>query len=167
MNQITELSEEQLKILAKEINNLARRDREEERRKRVDNSYHNTRELLIHYHMLKKHCEIVNEQLNEELGSLWSDWRFDLNTLLEHKAKTAKLMNHVDRALIAYKSICDSEKSRGYDILNKKYLMKPQKTDQFIADFYDLDRTTINKSIKKSIGELSILLYGIDVVKMS
>ncbi|MGX7202378.1 hypothetical protein ACWOD8_08855 [Enterococcus plantarum] len=160
MNQITELSEEQLKTLAKEINNLARQDREDEKRRLVSNAYHNTRMLLRNYNKLKKHCEIVDEQVSSELGTLWSDWRFDLDSLLEHKAKTVKLMNHVDRALEAYK-ILDPIK---YDVLANKYFRFNSMSDELIGSKYDVDRRTIKRWEDKGVEDLSIMVFGVDVI---
>ncbi|MBO1095602.1 hypothetical protein FQS90_03430 [Enterococcus casseliflavus] len=164
---IYELPDHQLNILADKVSkNLI--DHEMSQRKKVkDYAYHNTRLLLRNYNTLKRHCEIVNMQLNEDLGEIWSDWRFDLNTLLENKAKTAKLMRHVDFALDALK---ESDEA-AYYLIKRKYLsVNRDCADVVIADEYselegnDISRQAITKRIKVACEELAILLFGADMI---
>lgn len=154
--QIVELSEKTMEQIAKKLHklNLA------EKKKIRDNAYHNTKTLLTNYHVLKAHCDVVNEQLIEEIGSIWSDDRFELSSLLEHKAKTSKLMIHVDKSLEKFKEI-DSE---GYEIIKMKYLNKNKLSDLIISVEYDVDRSVITKRIDKYIKKLSILLFGMEVI---
>ncbi|UYY13338.1 hypothetical protein OLL98_07410 [Enterococcus faecalis] len=39
-------------------------------------------------------------------------------------------------------------------------------SDEAIAEYYNVDRTTINRQIKEAINELSILLYGIEALEI-
>ncbi|MEI5994802.1 hypothetical protein [Candidatus Enterococcus mansonii] len=154
--QIVELSEKTMDQIAKKLHklNLA------EKKKIRDNAYHNTKMLLTNYHVLKAHCDVVNEQLIEEVGSIWSDDRFELSSLLEHKAKTAKLMIHVDRSLEKFKELDPA----GYDILKMKYLNKLRVSDMEIAVEYGVDRSVISKRFDKHIKKLSIILFGMEVI---
>ncbi len=159
--QTHELTREQLTELADMISDKVIKHQDGKRKRLKDNAYHNTRLLLRNYDKLKKHCEIVDEQTVEDLGTLWSDWRFDINSLLEHKAKTAKLMRHVDKALIALKAINEDD----YKLIKRKYLTPNVLTDDIeIAIEFGIDRTTVVRRLKKSCEELSILLFGIDVI---
>lgn len=158
--QVHELPESQLDAIAKKVVAglvEATKDRRKELR---SNAYHNTRTLLRNYYRLKTHCKIVEEQVEEDFSSMWNDWRFDVDSLLEHKAKTAKLMKHVDKALIELKA----EDERAYDILNMKYLLPKCFADEYIAAKYSVDRRTIGKWIKKAVDQLSVFIFGIDVV---
>lgn len=165
--QIYELSDQQLDILASKVSGNIIKHEMEQRKKIRDNAYHNTRLLLRNYDKLKKHCEIVDEQLSEDLGKIWSDWRFDLDSLLENKAKTAKLMRHVDRALNALKQ----ENEAAYYLLKRKYLTPYLESgDTVIADEYsekertEITRRGINKRIKAACTELAVLLFGVDMI---
>lgn len=155
-----QLSEDQMDEMVDKISEKVIAHQEKKKKAMRANAYHNTRLLLRNYYSLKKHCDIVDEQVTEELGSLWSDWRFDLDSLLEHKAKTVKIMRHVDKALAAYK-VQDPE---AYEILKMKYLVPRPLADEFIATNYDVDRRTIARRIEKSIKEVSVYLFGIEVV---
>lgn len=165
--QVYELPDHQLDILADKVSKSLIDHEINQRRKVKDFAYHNTRLLLRNYNTLKRHCEIINQQLNEDIGEIWSDWRFDLNTLLENKAKTAKLMRHVDFALNALK---ESDEA-AYYLIKRKYLTPGKDcTDVVIADEYsekegtEISRRGISKRIKVVCEELSILLFGIDTI---
>lgn len=67
---------------------------------------YNTKLLLRYYSQLKKHCEIVNTQLEEDKGTFLGHGYLDLDSLMQNKAKTAKIMKIVDKSLEYYKSDC-------------------------------------------------------------
>lgn len=164
---IQELSEEQLEELAEKISQKVVDHQDGQRRKIKEYAFQNTKLLLRNYDKLKTHCDIVNEQVTEELGTLWSDWRFDLDSLLEHKAKTAKLMKHVDRALLELKHIDES----AYYLIKRKYINHSNNNgDTVIADEYSekegiiITRRGISKRIQAACNELAILLFGVDVI---
>ncbi|MFD1899974.1 hypothetical protein GQR36_07690 [Enterococcus termitis] len=108
--QIVELSDNTIKKISKELHKLNLL----EKKKLRDNAYHNTKLLLSNYHLLKSHCEIISEQVTDELTSgVWGEDRFHLTALLENKAKTSKLMDHVDRSMNEFKKksywVCNVE----------------------------------------------------------
>lgn len=157
---VHELSENQLEELSEKIV-IKIMDAQSKKRKMLkDNAFHNTRMLLRNYHKLKKHCDIVEKQVEEDFTTMWNHWRFDIDSLLENRAKTVKIMKHVDSALIALKE----EDERAYNVLQMKYLLEKNYSDDMIADRYYVDRRTIGKWIKKSIEALSVILFGVDMV---
>lgn len=131
-----------------------------------EKALHNTKLLLRYYLQLKKHCEIVNSQLEEDQGTFWNHGYLDLDSLMQNKAKTVKIMKIVDKALEHYKSDCMKAKglneTRRYDMIKMKYLDKIKLSDDDIADRYDIDRSTVIRNIKSACEELSILMYGIE-----
>ncbi|MGG5344024.1 hypothetical protein [Enterococcus sp. AZ192] len=156
-NQIIELGEKTMDQIAKRLHklNLA------EKKKIRDNAYHNTKMLLSNYKLLKSHCEIINEQITDDLLSgIWGDDRLQLTTLLENKAKTSKLMDHVDRALIEYKE----QNPRGYDMLKMKYLNDAKLSDMDISIEYKIDRSRITRKVSEYINQFSIILFGAEVL---
>ncbi|MGM0215449.1 hypothetical protein [Enterococcus sp. AZ109] len=158
--QIHELSEPQLEELSDKIVSKIMNAQDKKRKAIRSNAYHNTILLLKNYKKLKKHCEIVENQVEEEFTTMWNDWRFDIDSLLEHKAKTAKLMKHVDHALEEFKK----ENFEDYEIIQMKYLLPRCFSDEFIASHIDVDRTTVGRRIKRASKELAVILFGIDVV---
>lgn len=157
---VHELSEPQLEELSNRIVSKMLDAQDKKRKSIRNNAYHNTMLLLKNYKKLKTHCEIVENQVEEEFTTMWNDWRFDIDSLLEHKAKTAKLMKHVDRALEEFKK----ENFEDYELISMKYLLERCFSDEFIASHKDIDRTTVGRRIKKASEELAVILFGIDVV---
>lgn len=157
---VHELSEPQLNDLAEIIAKKIMKAQETKRKEVRSNAYHNTMMLLKNYKKLKAHCEIVESEVEEEFGTMWSEWRFDIDSLLEHKAKTAKLMKHVDYALEEFRK----DNPEDYDLIYMKYLLPRCFSDEFIASQKNIDRTTVGRRIKNASKELSIILFGIDVV---
>lgn len=158
--QVHELPESQLDAIAKKVVAglvEATKDRRKEIR---SNAYHNTMMLLRNYKRLKAHCDIVEAEVEEDFATMWSEWRFDIDSLLEHKAKTAKLMKHVDFALAEFKK----NNPEDYDLINMKYLLPKCFSDEFIASQKRIDRTTVGRRIKKASKELAVILFGIDVI---
>lgn len=164
----TNLSEQQLDILASKIVFALKEDRKKERQYFKKRAEHNTTLLLRYYHKLEAHTESVEEQLEADKDTFWNHRWLDLNMLMQNKAKTVKLMHHVDIALEIYKKECSLsksyEESRRYQILERKYLWEKKQTDQEIADFFQKDRTTINRNCKEAIKDLSVILFGVDML---
>lgn len=131
-----------------------------------EKALHNTKLLLRNYMQLKKHCTIVNEQLEEDKETFWDHKFLDLDSLMQNKAKAVKIMKIVDKSLEHYKDDCMKAKrlneSRRYDMIKMKYLEKIRSSDDDIADRYDIDRSTVIRNIKAACEELSILMYGIE-----
>lgn len=155
--QIIELSDNTIEKIAEKVHEL---DLAEKKRIK-DNAYHNTKLLLSNYHLLKAHCDIINEQVtNDLISGIWGDERLHLSTLMENKAKTSKLMNHVDRALEEFKK----KNPEGYNMLKMKYLNKNKLSDVDISAEYGPERSVITKKIKEYLRQLSIILFGVEVI---
>lgn len=169
VRQLTELTDEQLNALAELVSDKVVKKQKAENKRKGSLMYHNTKLLLVNYHQLKKHCEIVNEQVTEQLGSLWSDWRFDLDTLLEHKAKTAKLMIHVDKALKKYQEDCrkaaTAEESKRFQILQLRYINQPRMSQFDTAVELRMNRKTIARHEEAAIHTLSVYMYGYEYLE--
>lgn len=162
-----ELSEKQMEWLAEKtadklIVKLSKQQNKELKLMR-EYAYHNTRMLLSNYDKLKAHVKNVEDRLIEDEDSFWNHRFLTLSILMQNKAKTVKIMHHVDDALNEYRNICVESCSRGYSLLEKKYFGLKM-SDEAIAEFYKVDRSTINKQVKDAVNELSILLYGVDAL---
>lgn len=158
---VHELSDDQLEELAERITEKVISYQDNQRRKVKKYAFQNTKLLLKNYDKLKTHCQIVETEVEEEFGTMWSDWRFDLDSLLEHKAKTAKLMKHVDRALQAFKT----NEPDAYKLIKRKYFTQGVATDDVtIATEKDMERRTLNKKLNIACEDLAVYLFGVDVI---
>lgn len=165
MSKITELSDEQLDILADKITIRITREQQNEFEKMRQYAFHNTRLLLKNFDKLKVHVQTVENQLIGDQETFWNHKYLTLSALMQNRAKTVKIMQHVMHCLDEYEKICNENQSRGYELLKKKYFGS-KLSDEMIADYYDVDRTTINRQIKDAINDLSILLYGVEALEI-
>ncbi|WP_375180555.1 hypothetical protein [Enterococcus rotai] len=163
MSKITELSDEQLDILADKITIRITREQQNEFEKMRQYAFHNTRLLLKNYDKLKAHVQTVEDQLTGDQETFWNHKYLTLSALMQNRAKTVKIMHHVMYCLSEYERICTENKSRGYELLKKKYF-GAKLSDEMIASFYDVDRSTVNRQIKDAINDFSILLYGVEAL---
>ena len=87
---------------------------------------------------------------------------------MQNKARTVKLMRHVDIALDVYKSICLSsdknEERRKWRVLNKKYIEFPIMSEEKLAEQLNVDRSTISRANKEALEDLSVILFGVDMI---
>ena len=158
-----ELTDEQLENIAEKVSLKLVKKQDEEFSKLKAYAFHNTRLLLRNYNKLELHIQTVEDQILEDGEMFWNHKFLTLNSLMQNRAKTVKIMKHVDKCLEEYRQQCIKENSRGYKLLEKKYL-QAKLSDEAIASFYDVDRSTINKRTKEAINEFSILLYGVDAL---
>lgn len=163
--QIIELSNNSIKKIAKEVHKLDKRDREKARKEFKSQSLHNAKMLLENYHKLKGHTEETEDLLNDiDSTDLWRNGHLTLSALMKNRAKTVKMMRHVDDSLDKYKKICSGEekkfKARKYDVLNDLYINRLG--IDVVATRFDVDRTTIIRSRDEAVIDLSIILFGVD-----
>lgn len=165
---VHELSDKQLDELALKIRKGIQKDRENEKKQFKKRAFHNTRLLMREYHKLKAHNEVVKEHIAEVQGTFWEHRWLNLDILMQNKARTVKLMRHVDIALDVYKSICLSndknEERRKWRVLNKKYIEFPIMSEEKLAELLNVDRSTINRANKEALEDLSVILFGVDMI---
>lgn len=165
---VHELSDKQLEQLAYKVRVGIMKDREAEKNKFKERAFHNTRLLLKKYHKLKAHSEIVEEQIEINQGSFWEHKWLNLDMLMQNKAKTVKLMKHVDIALKVYKESClnsnKQEEKRRWRVINKRFIEYPLLSEEKLAEQMHMDRSTVNRTCRDAIEDLSVILFGIDMI---
>lgn len=165
LSKITELSDEQLDILADKITVRITREQQNEFEKMRQYAFHNTRLLLKNYDKLKAHVQTVEDQLIGDQETFWNHKYLTLSALMQNRAKTVKIMHHVMNCLGEYERICNESHSRGYKLLQQKYF-GPKLSDEMIASYYDISRQAANSQIKEAINDFSILLYGVEALEI-
>ena len=165
MSKITELSDEQLDILADKITIRLTKEQQNEFEKMRQYAFHNTRLLLKNYDKLKAHVQTVEDQLIGDQETFWNHKYLTLSALMQNRAKTVKIMHHVMICLDEYERICNETQSRGYKLLEKKYF-GAKLSDEMIASYYDISRQAANNQIKEAINDFSVLLYGVEALEI-
>ena len=127
----------------------------------------NTELLLKNYVKLKDQCD---ESIEEIIPADYPEFSLDsltLESLSVYRAKTMKMMNHVDRMLIAYEWNCEKgseEERRRFKVLKLRYLIEDRMTVKEIVEHHSIDQTTVYRDSKRAIKDMSILLFGIDAI---
>lgn len=159
------LTKHQLEIIADAVLKSQKKLEKEKQKKKQDWKLRNTKLLLKNYRMLSKHCEEIVEQLEGYEGILFSSNELNLQTLMKYKAKTKKLMNYFNSTFSHYKDFCKSQGISGERkicALEKMYISNPKMSAEQIAEYYNVDKRTIHRDLKKGIDELTIFLFGVD-----
>lgn len=130
----------------------------------------NTELLLKNYLKLKELCE---ETIQQTIPTDYPEFSLEsltLESLNVYRAKTLKMMNHVDRMLLAYEWQClqgSIEEQRRYKVLKLRYLSADRLTVKEIVELHSIDQTTVYRDTKRSIKDMSVLLFGIDAIDFS
>lgn len=159
--------DETIKKAAKEAIKEFDKEKREENRKKV---FHNTRLLLKHYNDLKTHVNRAIDDVNklendlEELGDIERDELYILS-IKRSKSKTLIMIAHIDMAMEALRQkqykLCAVEK---YDAL-KMFYMDEVSYDEIVKHF-NCGVNTPRRWMNDMVNELSILLFGIDGMKL-
>jgi len=161
---VNEISDEQLNDLADKITERLSTKQKEELVELKSYTFHNTRLLLRNYKKLKAHVVNVENRLLEDSETFWNHKTLSLGFLMQNRAKTVKIMHHVDDCLEEYERLCKETGERGYDLLKMKYF-NTFMSEEMIADRYGVSRQAINNQIKEAINDFSVILYGVDALE--
>lgn len=127
----------------------------------------NTELLLKNYTKLKDLCD---ETIQEEIPTDYPDFNLEnltLESLSIYKKKTFKMMNHVDKMLIAYEWNCSKgsvEEHRRFLILKYRYLIDDKLNVKEICEDLHVEQGTVYRDTKLAIKDMSVLLFGIDAI---
>lgn len=127
----------------------------------------NTELLLKNYIKLKELCEdTVHQEVPEDYPE-FSLESLTLESLSTYRAKTLKMMNHVDKMLVSYEWHCkkgSEEERRRFKVLKLRYLIDDRMTVKEIVELHSIDQTTVYRDSKRAIKDMSVLLFGIDAI---
>lgn len=127
----------------------------------------NTDLLLKNYRLLNKHCQDIIEDLETYESIVFDPEQLDLHALMKYKAKTKKMLNYFDSMLKVYKDYCNNNgvmAERRFKIMYEMYIDHNNKSVDDLADFWNMDRSTVFRDLKKASEELSVFLFGVDSI---
>lgn len=164
--------DEVIKSAAKEAVKEYDKELKEKQKKTV---FHNTRLLLKHYNDLKSHMENAVDDIyklkNNELD--FSDYidmdkcydELYIASLKRSKVKTLMMVAHIDMAMEALRN----KQVKLYSIEKYKSLEQcyfEEKTYEEIAEDLNCSVVTARRWVNEMVKELSILLFGIDGLRL-
>jgi 16S rRNA C1402 (ribose-2'-O) methylase RsmI len=158
------LTKNQLEVITQEV--IKQMDAQQKKRQKQENDWRlrNTKLLLENYHRLKKHCEDIDQQIQEYEHTVFILEELTLETLMKYKIKTAKMMWHFDRMLNHFERDClngTEEDKRRYQVIYHRYLSDNQFTVKKLCEMYQVEQGTIYRDTKLGINDISVLLFGI------
>ncbi|EDT74765.1 hypothetical protein [Clostridium butyricum] len=142
-----------------------------QKRKYREKAFRNTKLLMDNYRDFKNHIEYSISDVNELQGIVELDLKKNdcdelfILSIKQSKVKTLIMTSHIEAALL----ILEEEQERTgtherYDALVKYYL--ENKSYEKIAEELNAGKNTPSRWVREMIDRLSVLLFGIDGLKM-
>lgn len=147
---------------------------DKEKRPKRDHRLRNIKLLLRNYRNFVAHSEEVQEELTalqkaKELDTLYEE-EFTIESIMRSKQRTLVLVQLMQRMLEVYQIMCeksgDPAEERRYKIIYEMYISDDKKTADEIARGHFIDRRTVFKDINKSCETLSVLMFGVDGIRL-
>lgn len=152
-------------------------------KKRYDRRLRNTRLLLKSYRGLMSHTKMANSSINQVRNENAIDILDDINCINDEelyvqaisrtKIRTLIIIKHIDKVLNYYRIICGAEggnKKRRYKIINFLFIEKTADdiipTYEDAAERLEISSKTVGRDVQEAIKDLSLLLFGVDGIKL-
>lgn len=132
-----------------------------------DRNLRNTELLLKNYIKLKDLCQGLDEQEASYENTIFELDNLTLETLGKYQLKTLKMLNHIDKMLIAYEWNCEHgtvEEQRRFKVLKSRFLVEDKLTVQDTSTLYNIEQGTVYRDTKIAIKDMSIMLFGLDAI---
>lgn len=143
-----------------------------------DKRLYNTKLLLRNYKKLKQHYEsavssieeIEHDEITNEIeGGFGSTDNTYIKSILRTRGRTIIIVKHIDRLLGHYKltaELVGGSDLRKYRVVEGMYLEDERLTMEKIAENNNCSVGTVKNDHRRAIEELSVLLFGIDGIKL-
>ncbi len=147
-------------------------------KKPYDKRLYNTKLLLRNYRKLKQHYEsavtsigeIEHDEITGEIDKgFGSNDNTYIKSILRTRGRTIIIVKHIDRLLNHYRLTAEvggGNELRKYKVIESMYLEADRLTMEQIAEKNNCSVGTVKNDHKKAIEELSVLLFGIDGIKL-
>lgn len=165
-----------IKLTIKTVKEYDEQQRLKNNKSRHDRRLHNTKLLMDHYSLFRKHCDESVYSLQQALENK-VDNAIDILDALEQcqdsvyiqsiknsVTRTYVILSHIDEMLKLYKIYCESsnrpEDQRRYRIMRYRYFDKIRIAD--ICEREGIDESTYYRDSREINERLSSLIFGID-----
>lgn len=153
------------------------KQKEKEKRMRIDRRLRDTKRLMRSYREIKVHAgdaiaslsEVVNEDYEFFKDLMEDTGKIDVGAIVRSKARSAIMLTHIDAMLQAYEIICYNskkpEEQRRYRVLESMCLMDEPIPVSEIAERENIDTRTVYKDLDAACEKMSALLFGIQWIE--
>lgn len=157
------------------LEHIEKQKKEQEKKKR-DRRLRNIKLLLRNYRSFVKHVEDIKldiKELDEKLEFLEAgdSEEFSIRTIKKSKEKTLILIRYIEKMLRVYKFMCEEsgnpEDLRRYQIIHDLYISEEKLSAKEIAECQNVNLRTVYRDINKACETLSVLVFGVDGIKLS
>jgi len=153
------------------------KEKEKERKARIDRRLRDTKRLMRSYREIKIHAgdaiaslsEVTQEDFEFFKNLMENEDRIDVTAIVRSKARSAIMLTHIDAMLQAYQVICCNSKKpedqRRYRVLESMCLVDNPPTVSEIAQRENIDVRTVYKDFDAACEKMSALLFGIQWIE--
>ncbi len=152
---------------------LEKENKDREKRKH-DRRLRNIKLLLRNYRSFVNHCQdikldiqILNDRL--ELEELDTD-EFAIESIKRSKERTLVMVRFINQMMNVYKIMSEQshqpEDYRRYQVVYGMYVSEDRLTVDDISAMHNISRRTVYVDIDKACETLSVLMFGIDGIKL-
>jgi hypothetical protein len=150
---------------------LERKERQQQKAKR-DWRLRNTKLLLRHYREFVEYGEGVKMSMLEEadaLEDLYTD-ELTVEAIKRSKQRTLAMVRFMEGTLEYYRIRCEKsnreEELRRYKVIHAMYLDDEKLTVEEIARCHFVEVRTIYRDINEACETLSVLIFGVDAIRL-
>lgn len=153
------------------------KEKEKERKARIDQRLRDTKRLMRNYREIKIHVgdaiaslsEVTQEDFEFFKDLMENEERIDVSAIVRSKARSAIMLAHIDAMLKTYQTICYTSKkpedARRYRVLEAMYLKDEPEQVYDIADRENIDVRTVYRDLDAACEKMSALLFGIQWIE--
>ena len=151
--------------------------KQEKCKQRFDRRLRNIELLLKNYRNFKIHVkDAIGDSLKqrslevfEEFETFEYDEQLYIDAIKKSKERTAIMVKHIDNMLDMYKAIAQVKKKddiRKYNVIEALYISDEEKNVSEIAKDLHIDRATVFRYKNEALESLTVLIFGIDGLKV-
>lgn len=139
-----------------------------------DKRLRNTKLLLKHYRSFVAHGESLQSKLNaieeaETLNELHVE-EFAVEAIRRSERRTLVMVRFIQQMLAVYRSMCESspqaEDMRRYRVIEALYISDKMTTAEKLAEQVGVEPRTIYNDINNACKVLSVLMFGVDGIRL-
>lgn len=173
MTAMPKLNDEYVKLITKTAIEIYENQKKQQEQKRYDRRLRNIKLLLRNYRSFVKHTAEIKLEINvldEKLELEYLDSNeFKIESIKRSKEKTLAMVNYIDKMLAVYKVMCEAEgeeAKRQYQIIKSLYIDSPKLSIKELSNVRFLSEKTIMRDRDKACEALSVLMFGVDAVRL-
>jgi hypothetical protein len=167
------LNEKHVEVIARTVLEYLEQEKEKQEKAKYDRRLRNIKMLLRNYRSLVKHCEGIKieiKKLDEKLAlDLLDTDEFAIEAIKASKKRTLATVRFVARMVSVYGKMSEDESEeaiRRYQTVYHLYISDKRKTAKEIATCHNVDERTVYRDVNNSLEPLSVLMFGIDGLKL-